>query len=88
MSFAADDGLHFDPGLEFGAVGASLARCWMPLSGRCPASEVNNGTCKEKPDGINGAGIYLLSLLDIATAGPQSILEPSSEAGELSTGII
>lgn len=46
---AATDRLHGDPGLELGAVGAALAHRWERLSGRYPASEVNDGGCPEKP---------------------------------------
>lgn len=48
---AATDRLHGDSGLEFGTVGAALAHEWEPpFQGRYPASEVNDGTCPEKPD--------------------------------------
>ncbi len=58
-SCVATDRLHGDPGLELGAVGASLAQLLpekaaptvgAPGQGRCPASEVNDGGCPEKPD--------------------------------------
>ena len=51
---AATDRLHGDSGLEFGTVGAALAHEWeTPFQGRYPASEVNDGTCPEKPDQLN-----------------------------------
>lgn len=48
---ATTDRLHGDSGLEFGTVGAALAHEWdPPFQGRYPASEVNDGSCPEKPD--------------------------------------
>ena len=52
---AATDRLHDDSGLEFGTVGEALAHEWEPpFQGRYPASEVNDGTCPEKPDHLSG----------------------------------
>lgn len=51
---AATDRLHGDSGLEFGTVGAALAHEWEPpFQGRYPASEVNDGSCPEKPDHLS-----------------------------------
>jgi len=50
---AATNRLHGDPGLELGTVCAALAHRWEPFQGRCPASEVNDGGCPEKPDHLS-----------------------------------
>jgi len=58
---AATDRLHGDPGLELRAVvrrllnsfGEGFANGRSPFQGRCPASKVNDGACRENPDQLS-----------------------------------
>ena len=58
---ATTDRLHGDSGLDFGTVGAALAREWQPpFQRKDSASEVNDGTCPEKP-------VHLSQLLNVVS---------------------